>query len=336
MTLHHAAEPDGIDRFVTFRRVGDTSLMVAVSHDVQALLAPWRRDATALAIGVSAVLLALTLLLWVALVQIGRRAADERAHHDTLETKVRQRTAELEAANEELEAFSYSASHDLRSPLHAMSGLMFLLRRDRDSTLSPKAVDMLDKGTASVDTMTRLIDDLIGLSRSSRQTIQIGAVDLAALAREVVDSLAAQYPGRAAQVHIAPGLTTQADRGLMRIVLHNLLSNALKYSSKTDAPLVEFGREGGGDAAVFYVRDNGAGFDAKNAHRLFKPFQRLHRRSDFSGSGIGLATAARIVRRHGGHIWGDGAPGQGATFRFTLSTAVAPRPAPEEISTPTV
>ncbi len=138
VTLRYATPHDGVERFITFRRVGDLGVMVAASHEVQALLAPWRRDAIALGAGVAAALAALTVLLWVALLQIRRRAAAERAHHDTLEAKVRERTAELETANEELEAFSYSASHDLRSPLHAMSGLMFLLRRDRDSTLSPK------------------------------------------------------------------------------------------------------------------------------------------------------------------------------------------------------
>jgi signal transduction histidine kinase len=317
-TLRYTTPYDGIERFITFRRVGDLGLMVAVSHDAHVLLAPWRRDVIALGIGVAAALVALTLLLWVALVQIRRRAADERAHHDTLEAKVRERTVELETANEELEAFSYSASHDLRSPLHAMNGLMFLLRRDRDSTLSAKAVDMLDKGSASVDTMARLIDDLIGLSRSSRQAIHASAVDLSALAQEVVDALTQQHGGSPASVQIAPGLTVQADPGLMRIVLHNLLSNALKYSSKAEQPRVEFGSERSVGELVFFVRDNGTGFAMAEAHRLFRPFQRLHKRGDYSGSGIGLATAARIVRRHGGRIWADSAPGQGATFRFTL------------------
>jgi signal transduction histidine kinase len=316
-TLRYPTQ-DGVERLFTFRRVGDLGLMVAVSHDVQVLLAPWRRDVVALGGGVAAALGALTLLLWVALVQIRRRATDERAHHDTLETKVRERTVELETANEELEAFSYSASHDLRSPLHAMNGLMFLLRRDRGSTLSPKAVDMLDKGSASVDTMTRLIDDLIGLSRSSRQAIHAGEVDLSALAHEVVDALTQQHPGSPASVQIATGLTARADPGLVRIVLHNLLSNALKYSSKAEQPLVEFGGERNDGELVLFVRDNGAGFAMTEAHRLFRPFQRLHKRSDYTGSGIGLATAARIVRRHGGRIWADSAPGRGATFHFTL------------------
>jgi signal transduction histidine kinase len=317
-TLRYTAPHDGVERFITFRRVGDLGLMVAVSHDVQPLLAPWRRDAIALTVGVAAALGALTLLLWVALVQIRRRAAFERAHHSTLETKVRERTAELETANEELEAFSYSASHDLRSPLHAMNGLMFLLRRDRGSTLSPKAVDMLDKGTESVDTMTRLIDDLIGLSRSSRQAIHASEVDLSALAHEVVGALTQQHPGSPAGVQIAPGLIARADPGLVRIVLHNLLSNALKYSSKAEQPRVEFGSERSGGELVFFVRDNGAGFAMADAHRLFRPFQRLHKRSEYTGSGIGLATAARIVRRHGGRIWADSVPGRGATFHFTL------------------
>jgi len=295
---------------------------------VQALLAPWRRDAMALTAGAAAALGALTLLLWVALVQIRRRAADERAHYDTLEAKVRERTVELETANEELEAFSYSASHDLRSPLHAMSGLMFLLRRDRDSTLSPKAVDMLDKSTASVATMARLIDDLIGLSRSSRQAIHAKRVDLSSLAHEVVETLGAHHAGSPAKVRIAPGLTAQADPGLMRIVLHNLLSNAFKYSSKVERPCVECGSERSNGELVFFVRDNGAGFAMADAHRLFRPFQRLHKRSDYAGSGIGLATAARAVRRHGGRIWADGAPGQGATFRFTLPDTGTHEPSP--------
>ncbi|HEY6511920.1 MAG TPA: ATP-binding protein [Burkholderiaceae bacterium] len=318
VTLRYASAHDGVERFITFRSVGDLGVMVATSHEVQALLAPWRRDAIALGAGVAAALAALTVLLWVALLQIRRRAAAERAHHDTLEAKVRERTAELEAANEELEAFSYSASHDLRSPLHAMNGLMFLLRRDRDSTLSPKAVDMLDKGSASVDTMTRLIDDLIGLSRGSHQPIRAGRVDLSALAHAVVDALGQPQAGNPARLQIAPGLAAQADPGLMRIVLHNLLSNALKYSSKAEQPCVEVGSERRDGELVFFVRDNGAGFAMADAHRLFKPFQRLHKRSDYAGSGIGLATAARIVRRHGGRIWADGEPGKGATFRFTV------------------
>lgn len=318
VTVRYASKLDAIERLFTYRRVADLGVMVAVSHDVQALLAPWRRDAIVLGIGVAGALLALTLLVWVALVQIRRRAAAEWVHRDTLESKVRERTAELETANEELEAFSYSASHDLRSPLHAMSGLMFLLRRDRESTLSPKAVDMLDKGTASVDTMTQLIDDLIGLSRGSHQAIQASMVDLSALAHDAADPLLLLHP--AAQLRIQPGLTAQADPGLMRIVLHNLLSNAFKYSSKAEAPRIEFGSELGvaGGAPVFFVRDNGAGFDINQAQHLFRPFQRLHKRSDYAGSGIGLATAARIVRRHGGRIWAESAPGQGATFRFTL------------------
>lgn len=320
VTLRYASQHDGVERLVTFRRVGELGLMVAVSHEVPALLAPWRRDAVALAVGVAGALLALTLLLWVALVQIRRRAAAEAAHHETLESKVRARTAELEAANEELEAFSYSASHDLRSPLHAMSGLMFLLRRDSGSTLSAKAMDMLDKGAASIDTMTRLIDDLIGLSRSSRQEVHLGSVDLGALAHEVAEPLLRLHP--TARLQIAPGLAARADAGLMRIVLHNLLANALKYSSKAETPRIEFGSEpGDGGATTFYVRDNGVGFDTTNAKRLFKPFQRLHKRSDFAGSGIGLATAARIVQRHGGRIWAESAPGRGATFRFTLPAA---------------
>jgi signal transduction histidine kinase len=135
-----------------------------------------------------------------------------------------------------------------------------------------------------------------------------------------------QHPG--AQLQIPPGLTAQADPGLMRIVLHNLLSNAFKYSSKAKAPRIEVGSEPGvgSGAPVFYVRDNGAGFEMKDAQRLFRPFQRLHKRSDYAGSGIGLATAARIVRRHGGRIWAESAPGQGATFRFTLPDPEAQEP----------
>ena len=167
--------------------------------------------------------------------------------------------------------------------------------------------------------MERLIDDLIGLSKSSRQTIRIGRVDLSALTREIADALAQQHPGSTAQVQIAPGVVAQADPGLTRIVLHNLLSNAFKYSAKAAQPRIEFAAEHRDDGTTeFFVRDNGAGFEMKDAQRLFRPFQRLHSHREYAGSGIGLATAARIVRRHGGRIWADSTPGQGATFRFTL------------------
>ncbi len=222
---------------------------------------------------------------------------------------------ELERKNLELEAFSYSVSHDLRSPLRAIDGFTAMLLEVVEEHLDETGQHYAARIRASVKRMNEMIDDLIELSRVGRAELSRRPVDLGVIAGEILSDLAAGSPGRVVETVIGPDLTVSADPRLLRNVLENLLSNAWKFSGATEGPRIEMGRSAEGD---FFVRDNGAGFDMAQAQRLFSPFQRLHKQSDFPGTGIGLATVHRIVERHGGRIWAESAPGQGATFRFTL------------------
>jgi PAS domain S-box-containing protein len=250
-----------------------------------------------------------------------------------LERRVRERTAELEAANRELEAFSYSVSHDLRAPLRAISGFSHIILEE--GGLSEAAAENLERIRAAARKMSGLIDDLLGLSRITRREMQRRRVDLSGLARHVVEDLRKEAPERHVDVAVADGLEAEGDPELIENVLRNLLENAWKFTSKTEHACIEFGmrraeREmGGGDSAsrlpqsalaqrVFFVRDNGAGFDMAYADKLFGPFQRLHSEAEFPGSGIGLATVQRIIRRHGGYVWAEGEVGKGATVFFTI------------------
>ncbi len=236
-----------------------------------------------------------------------------------LERRVGERTAQLAAANRELEAFAYSVSHDLRAPLRGIDGFSQALLEDYGDRLDGDARDYLARIRAGSQRMGRLIDDLLALSRLSRRPLRAEAVDLSALARAVADELRQATPGRAAVVDVAPGLTARADAGLVRAVLTNLLENAWKFTGRQPHPRIAVGRAGATEPAVFFVRDNGAGFDMAYADKLFGAFQRLHAEHEFPGSGIGLATVQRIVHRHGGEAWAEGAVGAGATFYFTLA-----------------
>ena len=237
----------------------------------------------------------------------------------SLEERVARRTSQLEVANRELESFAYSVSHDLRAPLRAIDGFARAVLEDHGERLPPEGRAYLERVCHAAERMGRLIDDLLALSRVTRREMHRRPVDLSALARAVADELAAAEPGRKVEVRIAPGLVAEADPGLVRLLLENLLRNAWKYTRPRKRARVEFGAErGAAGATVFYVRDNGVGFDPRHAGRLFQPFQRLHRDEEFEGTGIGLATAFRVVRRHGGRIWADAEPGRGAVFRFTL------------------
>lgn len=239
-----------------------------------------------------------------------------------LEGRVRERTAQLEAANRELEAFSYSVSHDLRSPLRAIDGFLNILVENAAPALGADDRALIDRVLANCARMNALIDDLLDLSRLSRIEVARARVDLSAMAREVLQQLRQAQPGRAVRSTLAAGLFADCDPALARIVLTNLLGNAWKFTARTADARVEFGSLPDSiGQACFFVRDNGAGFDMRYAKKLFTPFQRMHRRDEFEGSGIGLVIVQRIVARHGGWIAAEAAPAGGATFRFTLAAA---------------
>jgi signal transduction histidine kinase len=229
----------------------------------------------------------------------------------------REWAGELERANKELESFSYSVSHDLRAPLRAIDGFSKLLASEYGSELKGEAKEYLDRIRTATARMSSLIDDLLHLSRITRAHLECIPVNLAELARGVAGTLRAHEPSRAVDVSIAEPLEAQADPHLMKVLFENLLGNAWKFTSKRPDARIWVGKEQGPEQA-FFVRDNGAGFDMKYADKLFAPFQRLHKASEFEGTGIGLATVHRVVTRHGGRIWATSAPGQGATFFFTL------------------
>ena len=237
----------------------------------------------------------------------------------TLEERVAERTRSLEAANRELEAFSYSVSHDLRAPLRGISGFSELLHERYAQKLDETGRSYLDRVQAASTKMGRLIDDLLNLSRIARQLIHRADVDVSALAAEAVAELREADPLRKIAVSITPGLKAQADPGLTRIVLANLLDNAWKFTSRTQGALVTVEATTVDGRPGFTVRDNGAGFDPSYAEKLFAPFQRLHGEREFPGTGIGLAIVQRIVHRHGGEVRVEAAPGEGASFSFTLN-----------------
>jgi light-regulated signal transduction histidine kinase (bacteriophytochrome) len=230
----------------------------------------------------------------------------------------REANERLESAVRELEAFSYSVSHDLRAPLRTISAFTQALAEDLRHQLDDKAKDHLRRVLAAAARMNELIDALLELSRISRSQLGRHKVDLSSVAQAVVEDFRRRDTSRRLGATIAPDLNVEADGRLMRILLDNLIGNAWKFTAKTDLPLVEVGTERRDGENVFFVRDNGAGFDMTYVDRLFTPFQRLHSERDYAGTGIGLATVRRIVERHGGRIWAESTPGNGATFYFTI------------------
>jgi len=239
-----------------------------------------------------------------------------------LNEQLEQRAAELEAANDELEAFSYSVSHDLRSPLHNIDGFSRVLIEDYANALDAEGLEHLNRVRSSCQQMEEIIDALLALSKMMRTEMFRQSVDLSMVACQIADELKAKAPDRAVDFVIANDLTADADPQLLRVVLENLLSNAWKFTSKQPRARIEVGSlvQSNGEQ-VFYVRDDGAGFDMEHAPQLFTPFKRLHKASDFQGTGIGLATVQRVIARHGGKIWAAGAIDHGATFCFTLAVA---------------
>ena len=236
----------------------------------------------------------------------------------TMEELLRVKAAELLTANRELDAFSYSVSHDLRAPLHVITGFGQLLLENYGDRLDERGKEFLTTLMGEVERMGRLIGDMLRLSRITRQDMQRAEVDLSGLACETVDNLRKEQPGRAVEFALQEGMIARADEGLLRIMLQNLLGNAWKFTKNRAGARVEFGRTEDGGRRVYFVRDNGAGFNMRGAPRLFNPFQRLHTRGEFEGTGIGLAIVKRVVSRHGGEVWAEGREGEGASVFFTL------------------
>ncbi|HEV7611575.1 MAG TPA: ATP-binding protein [Steroidobacteraceae bacterium] len=231
--------------------------------------------------------------------------------------------SELEAANRELESFSYSVSHDLRSPLRAVDGFSLMLLEDYGDKLEPEARRYLDTIRHASQRMSQLIDDLLAFSRLGRQSLAHALVDMEALATSAVQEALQGADSAQRQVTIDRLPAARGDPSLLAQVWSNLVSNAVKYTGKTNAPKIEIGARTEGNEISYYVRDNGAGFDMQYAHKLFGVFQRLHGQEEFSGTGVGLAIVHRVVTRHGGRVWAEGTPGRGATFHFALPTEAA-------------
>lgn len=239
----------------------------------------------------------------------------------SLEQMVHDRTIQLNAVNRELEAFSYSVAHDLRSPLRNMNGLAAALLEDYRDVLDDKALELIRQIQGNAATMGQLIDALLGLAKVTRSEPRITLVDLSALAKLVAAQLSAAEPERVADVIIQNDMQARMDPALAWVLLENLIANAWKFTRQISPARIEIGAEEVNGERAFYVKDNGAGFDPAQATELFKPFRRLHSTNEFPGTGIGLATVHRIIDRHGGRIWGESEPGNGATFYFTLSAA---------------
>jgi signal transduction histidine kinase len=252
--------------------------------------------------------------------EIQERDSDLQKAQDELEHRVAERTRELVSANLELEAFSYSVSHDLRGPLDAMNGFSYVLLKNYSDKLDANGKESLQSIRTAAMRMSELIDDLLDLSRITTSSLQRERVDLSAFARSVMEELRRATPDRKVEFVVPPTTEAYADSRLLKIVMDNLLRNAWKYTSHHEQARIEFGCDSSSGRAVYFVRDDGSGFDQRSADRLFQPFHRLHSAAEFPGNGIGLATVRRIVQRHGGSVWAEGEVGKGATFYFTLGS----------------
>ena len=257
--------------------------------------------------------------------RIEQQKEELQQHALGLEQRVAERTgelekraAELQAANAELDAFAYSVSHDLRAPLRSIDGFSQVVLEDYAAQLGDAGRDALHRVRAASQRMAMLIDDLLKLARVTRAEMRTERVDLSGMAREIVLDIQRATPERAVEFAIAPGLEAHGDARLLRVVLDNLLRNGWKYTGKQPQPRVEFTAKQENGGRVFVIKDNGAGFDMRYADKLFGVFQRLHSAAEFEGTGVGLATVRRIINRHGGRIWAEGAVEKGASFYFTL------------------
>lgn len=256
------------------------------------------------------------------LAQIQLRDDALQRAQDDLELRVEDRTKQLAAANKELEAFSYSVSHDLRAPLRSIDGFSQAVLEDYGDQIDSAGKEYLQRVRSATQRMAQLIDDLLNLSRVTRTEMRPEAFDLSTMAKSIAEDLRKTEPGRPVEFLIQEDLTANGDLRLLRVVMENLLGNAWKYTSRHEHARIEFGRQSTGDRDAFFVRDDGAGFDPRHAARLFGAFQRLHGMTEFPGVGVGLATVQRIIHRHGGEIWAESEVEKGATFYFTLTSIV--------------
>ena len=241
-----------------------------------------------------------------------------------LEQRVQERTAELAAANQELEAFSYSVSHDLRAPLRSINGFSQALIEDCGAQLDKTALDYLERVRRASQHMGLLIDDLLDLARVTRRELRRERVDLSAMVHDIVAELRKAHPERSVEAIIAPALYAVGDARLLRVVLTNLLTNAWKFTRRQPQAKIEFDATQQDGKTVYFVRDDGAGFNMAYADKLFTPFQRLHSGAEFEGHGVGLATVQRIISRHGGRVWAEGEVERGAAFYFCLDERAIP------------
>jgi signal transduction histidine kinase len=251
--------------------------------------------------------------------QIQQRDNELQAAHDELEQRVRDRTRDLVSSNRELEAFSYSVSHDLRGPLEVMNGFSYVLLKNYGHKLDEDGKESLKSIRGAARRMSELIDDLLNLSRVTTSVMHREEIDLSIFARSIMEELCRLTPGRRVEFIGPPEAKGFADARLVQLVLQNLLQNAWKYTSQHDHARIEFGLRDEPENTVYFVKDDGSGFDPRSTDRLFQPFTRLHSSAEFPGNGIGLATVRRIIQRHGGEVWAEGAVEKGATFYFTLN-----------------
>ncbi|MCX5811527.1 MAG: ATP-binding protein [Proteobacteria bacterium] len=259
-----------------------------------------------------------SVLSFMDITELKRAEREVRQLNEELEKRVRQRTVQLEAANKELEAFSYSVSHDLRTPLISIEGFSHMLSEKYGKDLNEKAQMYLNAILKSTKQMNQLINDLLALSRLKRKDFEVEDLDMGEIAKDVFEELKVINRGRKINFLINSAPHGTGDPSMIREVFMNLLSNAIKFTKHRDIAIIEVGGEAGKDENMFFVKDNGAGFDMEHAEKIFNAFQRLHNDNEYEGTGIGLAIVQRIIARHGGRVWAEGKIDEGATFYFTL------------------